>query len=98
MSKVFPKLAKSITMAAKSGGPDPESNATLRVAINNANIVSVTEDAQGRTAESTYQCDGSLDADARVRCTLTTRDRSFIDAERLKLVLTTDRGVANLSW
>lgn len=36
MSKVFPKLAKSITLAAKSGGPDPESNAPLRVAINNA--------------------------------------------------------------
>lgn len=36
MSKVFPKLAKSITMAAKNGGPDPESNAPLRVAINNA--------------------------------------------------------------
>ena len=26
MSKVFPKLARSITMAAKSGGPDPETN------------------------------------------------------------------------
>ena len=36
MSKVFPKLAKSITLAAKNGGPDPESNAPLRVAINNA--------------------------------------------------------------
>ena len=36
MSKVFPKLAKSITLAAKNGGPEPESNAPLRVAINNA--------------------------------------------------------------
>ncbi len=36
MSKVFPKLAKSITLAAKNGGPDPESNAPLRVAIINA--------------------------------------------------------------
>jgi len=36
MSKVFPKLAKSITLAAKNGGPDPESNAPLRVAIANA--------------------------------------------------------------
>ena len=33
MSKVFPKLAKSITLAAKNGGPDPDSNAPLRVAI-----------------------------------------------------------------
>lgn len=36
MSKVFPKLAKSITLAAKDGGPDPETNARLRVAIANA--------------------------------------------------------------
>jgi YebC/PmpR family DNA-binding regulatory protein len=36
MSKIFPKLAKSITLAAKDGGPDPETNARLRVAIANA--------------------------------------------------------------
>ena len=36
MSRVFPKLSKSITMAAKDGGPDPETNARLRVAIANA--------------------------------------------------------------
>ncbi len=44
MSKVFPKLAKSITMAAKSGGPDPESNAPLRVAINNAKAQNLSKD------------------------------------------------------
>lgn len=36
MSKVFPKMAKMITMAAKDGGPDPETNAKLRLAIINA--------------------------------------------------------------
>ncbi len=36
MSKVFPKLAKAITMSAKEGGADPESNAKLRTAILNA--------------------------------------------------------------
>lgn len=44
MSKVFPKLAKSITMAAKNGGPDPESNAPLRVAINNAKAQNLSRD------------------------------------------------------
>lgn len=44
MSKVFPKLAKSITMAAKSGGPDPESNAPLRVAINNAKAQNLSKE------------------------------------------------------
>lgn len=36
MSKVFPKLGKAITVAAKAGGQDPEMNAALRTAIQNA--------------------------------------------------------------
>jgi len=36
MSRVFPKLSKSITMAAKAGVPDPEMNSALRTAILNA--------------------------------------------------------------
>ena len=44
MSKIFPKLSKSITMAAKAGGPDPESNASLRTAIANAKAESMPKD------------------------------------------------------
>lgn len=36
MSKLFPKLAKAITLAAKEAGVDPETNARLRTAIQNA--------------------------------------------------------------
>ncbi len=36
MSRTFPKLAKKVTIAAKSGGPDPDLNAALRTAILNA--------------------------------------------------------------
>ena len=36
MSKVFPKLSKAITLAAKEGGTDPEMNFKLRAAIQNA--------------------------------------------------------------
>ena len=36
MSRVFPKLAKAIEMAAKAGGEDPEMNSALRTAILNA--------------------------------------------------------------
>lgn len=36
MSKLFPKLGKIITMAAKEGGGDPDMNAKLRTAILNA--------------------------------------------------------------
>ncbi len=38
MSRLFPKLAKAITVAAKEGGPDPEMNAKLRTAIQNAKV------------------------------------------------------------
>jgi len=70
MSKVFPKLAKSITLAAKNGGPEPESNAPLRVAINNAkaqnlsreNIEAAIKRAAGKDAaditEVTYEGKG----------------------------------------
>ncbi len=44
MSKIFPKLAKSITMAAKNGGPEPESNAPLRVAIQNAKAANLSKE------------------------------------------------------
>lgn len=36
MSRVFPKLGKIITIAAKEGGPDPDMNPKLRQAILNA--------------------------------------------------------------
>lgn len=44
MSKVFPKLAKSITMAAKAGGVDPEMNSALRTAIANAKAENMPKD------------------------------------------------------
>jgi len=36
MSKIFPKLGKKITIAAKEGGADPDMNSALRTAILNA--------------------------------------------------------------
>jgi len=44
MSRIFPKLAKSITMAAKEGGPDPVSNSKLRTAIMNAKAENMPKD------------------------------------------------------
>lgn len=35
-SKIFSRIAKEITVAVKEGGADPEGNARLRLAINNA--------------------------------------------------------------
>ena len=43
-SKIFSKLVKEITVAVKEGGPDPEGNPRLRVAISNAKGVSMPKD------------------------------------------------------
>jgi YebC/PmpR family DNA-binding regulatory protein len=43
-SKLFSKLAREITVAAKSGLPDPAMNARLRLAVNNAKGESLPKD------------------------------------------------------
>ena len=44
MSKLFPRLAKTITLAAKEGGPDPDMNAKLRTAIQTAKAQNMPKD------------------------------------------------------
>ncbi len=60
MSRIFPRLAKSITIAAKEGGTDPDMNARLRTAIQNAkaqnmpkdNIEAAIKRASGKDADT----------------------------------------------
>ncbi len=60
MSRIFPRLAKAITLAAKEGGVDPSMNAKLRTAIQNAkaqnmpkdNIESAIKRASAKDAEN----------------------------------------------
>ena len=70
MSRIFPKLSKKITIAAKEGGPEPDLNPALRTAILNAkaqnmpksNIDSAIKRASGKDAanftETTYEGKG----------------------------------------
>ena len=44
MSRTFTKLGKEISVAVKSGGPDPETNARLRVIIQNAKAANMPKD------------------------------------------------------
>jgi YebC/PmpR family DNA-binding regulatory protein len=95
MSKVFPKLAKSITMAAKNGGPDPESNAPLRVAINNAkaqnlsreNIEAAIKRAAGKDAadisEVTYEGKGPHGAQFFIECATDNSNRSVTNIKTI---------------
>ena len=44
MAKQFARIAKDITMTVKSGGPDPQSNPTLRRILQNARAVNMPKD------------------------------------------------------
>lgn len=80
MSRIFPKLAKAITLAAKEGGADPEMNSKLRVAIQNAkaqnlpkaNIAAAIDRAVGKDAvdytEVTYEGKGPHSSLIIVEC------------------------------
>lgn len=43
-SKMFSKVVKEITIAVKEGGPDPDANPRLRLAISNAKGISMPKD------------------------------------------------------
>lgn len=95
MSKVFPKLAKSITLAAKNGGPDPESNAPLRVAINNAkaqnlsreNIEAAIKRAAGKDAseimEVSYEGKGPHGSLFFIECATDNSNRSVTNMKTI---------------
>jgi len=44
MSRIFPKLARAVTVAAKAGGTDPDMNPALRTAIQNAKAANMPKD------------------------------------------------------
>ena len=58
MSKIFPKLGKAITLAAKEGGVDPSSNAKLRTAIQNAKAENMPKDNIERAIKKSADADG----------------------------------------
>ena len=95
MSKVFPKLAKSITLAAKDGGPDPETNARLRVAIANAkarnlsreNIDAAIKRATGKDAseisEVSYEGKGPHGSLFFIECATDNSNRSVTNLKTI---------------
>ncbi|MGR6429362.1 YebC/PmpR family DNA-binding transcriptional regulator [Rhizobium sp. PAMB 3174] len=57
-SKLFSKLAREITVAAKTGMPDPAMNARLRLAIQNAKAQSMPKDNIERAIKKASGADG----------------------------------------
>jgi len=56
-SKLFSKLSKEITVAAKMGDPDPEKNPRLRLAVKEAKSVSVPKDVIERAIKKSQSGD-----------------------------------------
>ena len=59
MSKTFTRIGKEITMAAKAGGTDPESNSRLRAAIQNARAENMPKDNVARAIKKATDKDTS---------------------------------------
>jgi len=57
-SKLFSKLSKEITVAAKMGDPDPEKNPRLRLAVKEAKSSSVPKDVIDRAITKSQAGDG----------------------------------------
>jgi len=57
-SKLFSKLSKEITVAAKMGDPDPEKNPRLRLAVKEAKQNSVPKDVIERAIKKSTAVDG----------------------------------------
>lgn len=49
--QLFTKLAREITVAARSGGPDPDANSTLRIAVQKARAENMPKDNIDRAIE-----------------------------------------------
>jgi len=64
-SKLFSKLAREVTVAAKEGGPDPDSNARLRLAVQNARAQSMPRDNIERAISKAAGAEGDDYAEIR---------------------------------
>ncbi len=100
MSKIFPKLGKIITMAAKAGGPDPDMNPRLRTAILTAkaqnmpkhNIEAAIKRASGKDAadikEVHYEAKGPYGTQFIIDCATDNGTRTVAN---IKAVLTRNK-------
>ena len=55
MAKVFTRLGREITMAAKTGGPDPSTNSKLRLLIHNARAENMPKENVERAIKRAFE-------------------------------------------
>jgi YebC/PmpR family DNA-binding regulatory protein len=95
MSKIFPKLSKAITVAAKEGGADPELNPKLRSAMLNARAENMPKDnvdaaiarASGKDAtdisEIVYEAKVPFGVMLYIECATDNPNRSFMNVRTM---------------
>ena len=59
MSRTFTRIGKEITIAAKAGGPDPDTNPRLRVLMQNAKAANMPKDTVERAIKKATEKDSS---------------------------------------
>ncbi len=59
MSRTFTRIGKEITIAAKAGGPDPDTNPRLRVLMHNAKAANMPKDTVERAIKKATDKDAS---------------------------------------
>ena len=87
MARVFTRLGKEITICAKSGGPDPDTNPRLRTLIQTAKSENMPKDNIDRAIKR------AVEPSARGEYEITTVNQEFLADGELK-VQTLGRGFA----
>ena len=94
--KIFTRLARDITVAARSGGGDPASNPTLRMSIDKARAANMPKDnieraikkgtgelEGGDVEEVAYEAFGPYGIPLLIECVTDNRNRTLADVRRV---------------
>jgi len=94
--KIFTRLARDIMLAARSGGGDPDSNPTLRTAVDKARAANMPKDnieraikkgtgelAGGDLEEITYEAYGPHGIPILIKCLTDNRNRTLADIRKV---------------
>ena len=94
--KIFTRLARDITVAARSGGGDPDANPTLRTAVDKARAANMPKDnieraikkgtgelAGGDLEEIIYEAYGPHGIPILIKCLTDNRNRALADVRKV---------------
>ena len=82
--KIFTKIARDITLAARDGGGDPSANPSLRLAIDKARRANMPKELEGGELEEiTYEAYAPHGVAMLIKCTTDNRNRALSDVRKV---------------